>query len=462
MLNSLFLLDIDPNITIGALDLVLFPFYLAVIISIAIRFRNRHYPNNHPYRSYFLPALVFKLIGAIAISLIYVYYYEGGDTISYFFHGKVINSALQESFSKWANLMLSIPTKADGDYYEYTRQMWFYGKGATHIISAISGFISLFCFDTLLPTALIFAVISFTGIWALFRTFARLYPKLIGPISTATLFIPSVALWGSGIFKDTLILCSLGWMTYSVLQIMAFRNYSLNNLLVATLTLFITYKIKVYVIISFLPPILLWALLQRSRNISNKQFRTIAILIGMGIMAGALLIGLTVLEDVDSRYALDSISTTSETTRNWISYSTNLDGGSGYDLGTISPGIGGIISKFPQAVNVTLFRPYLWEARKVIVFLTSFESLALLLITFRLFQKVRLKKILQTIGNDNTIQFCVFFSLIFAFSVGISSYNFGALSRYKIPCIPFYLLAIILIYYRNAKPGERLLKPLGI
>jgi len=46
--------------------------------------------------------------------------------------------------------------------------------------------------------------------------------------------------------------------------------------------------------------------------------------------------------------------------------------------------------------------------------------------------------------------------------VGISSFNFGALSRYKIPCLPFYALALILIYYKNFPPQKKLMKILGI
>ena len=42
------------------------------------------------------------------------------------------------------------------------------------------------------------------------------------------------------------------------------------------------------------------------------------------------------------------------------------------------------------------------------------------------------------ISKDPNLVFCLVFSIIFAFAVGISSYNFGALSRYKIPCLPFY------------------------
>jgi hypothetical protein len=64
--------------------------------------------------------------------------------------------------------------------------------------------------------------------------------------------------------------------------------------------------------------------------------------------------------------------------------------------------------------------------------------------------------------NDPTIQFCFVFSLIFAFAVGISSYNFGALSRYKIPCLPFYAIALILIYYKNVPKGKKFFGILGI
>ena len=69
-----------------------------------------------------------------------------------------------------------------------------------------------------------------------------------------------------------------------------------------------------------------------------------------------------------------------------------------------------------------------------------------------------LKKIWATISRDPTIQFSLVFTLIFAFAVGISSYNFGTLTRYKIPCMPFYGAALILIYYDN-KPLKKKLLP---
>ncbi|NNF02533.1 MAG: hypothetical protein HKN22_07590 [Bacteroidia bacterium] len=40
--------------------------------------------------------------------------------------------------------------------------------------------------------------------------------------------------------------------------------------------------------------------------------------------------------------------------------------------------------------------------------------------------------------------FCIIFSLFFAFSVGLSTSNFGSLVRYKIPLLPFFVAALFI------------------
>lgn len=79
--------------------------------------------------------------------------------------------------------------------------------------------------------------------------------------------------------------------------------------------------------------------------------------------------------------------------------------------------------------------------------LSALESLAFVWITLYVLYKAR-GKIISTLKNPE-VAFCLIFSIVFAFSVGISTYNFGTLSRYKIPLIPFYLIGLGLIYYLN-------------
>ena len=101
----------------------------------------------------------------------------------------------------------------------------------------------------------------------------------------------------------------------------------------------------------------------------------------------------------------------------------------------------------PQAINVSLFRPYLWEVRNPLMLLSAMESLALLFFTLFALYKCRFN-LFRTI-SEPTILFCVLFSVSFAFAVGVSTFNFGTLTRYKIPLLPFYFFAVILMIYSN-------------
>jgi hypothetical protein len=48
--------------------------------------------------------------------------------------------------------------------------------------------------------------------------------------------------------------------------------------------------------------------------------------------------------------------------------------------------------------------------------------------------------------RDPLIMYSLCFSLVFALFIGASTLNFGTLVRYKIPCMPFYIISLFLIY----------------
>jgi len=87
----------------------------------------------------------------------------------------------------------------------------------------------------------------------------------------------------------------------------------------------------------------------------------------------------------------------------------------------------------PAAVNVSLFRPYLWEIKNLLMMISSLEAFVLLILT------------VYVIIKATTVLFCLLFALSYAFAVGVSTYNFGSLVRYKIPMMPFYSIAIFYI-----------------
>jgi hypothetical protein len=359
---------------------------------------------------------------------------------------------------KWVNLLFHIPSPHDGGYYNYISQIPWYVDPPSYAVISIVAFLSAFTLNTYLPTAVLFAFISFTGLWALFRTFASLYPRFTRPIAIAILFIPSVFVWGSGIFKDTICIFGLGWLTYGTFRFLVQRDFSASNIILSVLSFSLIARIKLYILLGFVPALLIWILFTYTQKISNRSARLLVKVFFVGTVAAAFLFFLQRFGDALGRYSIENVAATSNFTRGFIYLVSSQEEGAAYSLGDFDPTIAGMLSKFPLAVNVTLFRPYLWEARKIIVALSAIEAFLFLFLTLKILFQTGPVKVWKTISTDATIQFCLIFSIIFAFAVGISSYNFGTLSRYKIPCMPFYALALILIHYKNNPPKKKLLR----
>jgi hypothetical protein len=164
-------------------------------------------------------------------------------------------------------------------------------------------------------------------------------------------------------------------------------------------------------------------------------------------IAGLVLIGGRLQAELFGEYNVESVAFKSFVTRDYLYRISNEQDGSGYTLGDMDPTLFGMLEKAPAGVNVTLFRPYLWEARKPIVMISALESLLYFIFTIVAIVRNNPIRMVQRILADETLQFCLIFTLIFAFAVGISTSNFGSLVRYKIPCLPFYTAFLIILFY---------------
>jgi hypothetical protein len=171
------------------------------------------------------------------------------------------------------------------------------------------------------------------------------------------------------------------------------------------------------------------------------------------LLLGPFVIGIIILSgywailkvgESDERYALSKLPETARITAYDIGYWTGRGAGSTYSLGELDGTFGSMFSKAPQAINVALYRPYLWEVRNPLMLISALESFAILMFTvYVLFVQ---RHVFFKMMLDPNVIFCLVFCLTFAFAVGISTYNFGTLSRYRIPMLPFYVMALVLMF----------------
>lgn len=397
-----------------------------------------------------------KVTGAIALGLIYQYYYGGGDTIAYYAGAKAVTryilaepiSALQFLFSGGPEDLGYVQR-----YHRYWDYFFIFRSGAQEVpVIKIAGLLNFLGLNTYMGTAIWFAVLAYPGQWALFKVFHRHFPDATKQIAFACLFVPSVVFWGAGILKDTVTFSAVGWMVYAIDQLLQGKG-KIRNPLILVIAGSLTATIKGYILIAFIPAAVVWIANTLKQQLPSTFLRTIMtpLLLGVAAIAGSLLIGR--ISESLGRYSLDRLEGVATATQEWHTV-VSVDG-SGYSLGDISFTPAGLASKLPAAVNVTLFRPYLWEASGVVVILAALESLALLLLTIRLLFTAGFKGLQRGLSHP-FLQFALIFTVTLAFAAGLTSYNFGALMRYKIPLMPFYVGLLFMMGWLAKKEGNEM------
>jgi len=398
---------------------------------------------NHKY---FFPALTVKIVGALALGIIYQFYYHGGDTYNFHTLGSRV---IWETFSEdpMAALQLIFAPPDFPALYKYTSQVEFYRDPSSMVVVRIAALFDIITFSSYSGTAVIFAFLSFLGLWFFFLTFYDLFPHLKKRIAICTLFIPSVVFWGSGILKDTIVVAALGVLTYCVKRVFIDKKVSFAGIFVLIVAPIIIFSVKKYVLLCYLPAAFLWIYASNLKAIHSLVVRIMLVPLIVIITALSGYYAVQKIGENDPRYALDKIAQTAHITAYDIGFYSGKDAGSGYSLGELDGSFQSMIALFPQAVNVSLFRPYPWESKNPLMLLSSIEAMALLIFTVLLFA-IHPWRSLRSLSNP-TVAFCLVFSITFAFAVGVSTFNFGTLTRYRIPLLPFYLLALVILADRS-------------
>jgi hypothetical protein len=422
-------------------DLIVTPIFLMIIYAVA--FMIRPLVTDEVNRIYFLPSITIHLIGALALGFIYQFYYSGGDTYNFHTHGsRHIWTAFMESPESGFKLLFGDGVDQKG-IYKYSSRIPFYRDSSSFVIIRIAAFFDLFTFSSYSSTALLFAILSIVGSWMLYLVFYEEWPHLHRRLALACLFIPSVFFWGSGLLKDTITLAFLGMATFCIKKLFIKGRLKIGYILLAFLSLYIIYSVKKYILLCYLPAIFLWIFSVNLSKVNSKIFKIMMFPFVMIIAGGAGYFAIQQVAKDDPRYALSQIGHTAQITAYDIAFQTGRDAGSTYTLGDLNGSFSSMIRLAPQAINVSLFRPYLWEVRNPLMLMSALESVFLIL--FTIYVLYRCGALLPSILINPYVIFCLIFSITFSFAVGISTFNFGTLSRYKIPLLPFYCVGLILM-----------------
>ncbi|MEM9895854.1 MAG: hypothetical protein AAF789_05750 [Bacteroidota bacterium] len=420
----------------GLKDLFITPIYLVIFTVLA--YMIRPYVTNRLTRKYFMPALLLRFAGAIMLGVIYQFYYGfGGDTLNFFRQATIIYEAIWQDPSVGFQLLTASAGEYNPETFAASSRIYWYRSSTEYFLIKIIGFLSVFTLNTYTAIALFFAVFSFAGSWLMYKVFQERFPISTKYLSYAILFIPSCIFWGSGVLKDTISLGALGILVWGLNKVVYNRSLDLRALVLLLIAAWLIYSIKVYILLCFIPAAFIWWYFENTHAIKEPLFK--ALLIPLFLFV-AVICGYLLLESVagtSSKYSLDAIAERAYITSYDIRFYSGKNAGSGYYLGIQDGTWNSLIKLIPSAINVSLFRPYLWEIRNPLMVLSAIEAAIFLILSALLVLNLTTITLRKKLANP-LLRMCVIFSLTFAFAVGVSTYNFGSLSRYKIPLLPFY------------------------
>ncbi len=435
-------------------DLILFPVFVFLSSLFFRKMRNKY--DDPILRKYHRQGFWIKMLGCFAFSIFSVYL-SPGDSIG--LYQKEGNNIFHLILNNWDNLHIIFSKGKDFDQ-TLLKDPWNHGyfkSEANFMVTRFVTVLSFFTFGRYAAINVIFASIAFSGVWKLFLFFYEQYPHMHKKFAIGILYFPTLVFWSSGILKDTLCIASIGWVTYSVYEMLFHKRNFIRNMTILFVFGYLLAIIKVYILISYLPFFILFIILKNVQGIKNRLLKY---LLAPALIFGSMYGFTVVLNSYEKElggYAVDDLTKSIQHLNGAIS---SMDGNetadSNFDLGVEFDGsLQGLIKLAPIAIFTTFFRPFLWESHKMSSLLASLESLILLFFTVYVLFKSGLKTFFKLILTDPLIMYCFLFSLVFALFVGASTLNFGTLVRYKIPCLPFYTISLFLIFEKVKEKSFR-------
>lgn len=444
-------------------DFILPFFYVIVIIVIANIIKNKRIPKEPEYK-YFLPGLMAKIFGGIGVVIVYCFYYIGGDTVAYIESTTSLNNLImvKGDFSTYFSLISGHLTPENISRFDMTTG-WPQYRTDPQSFSVLR-FTSLLAFlgaHSFMTTTILVATVTFTGIWRLFLLFRENFQEIQKSIAIAILFMPSVFFWGSGILKDSYTICAAAWFIVSVYYIFLKRRKIGFHVIAMILSTYVLISLKPYIFFASAAGCTLMIAhyyLKEAKNIIIKY--TIMPALVLSVIFG----GIFMITKMGSSLGGDYSSVDAMLNKIAIMQQDLVKdyyGGNTFDIGRFEPTIPGVLTKAPAAMIAGVFRPFLWECRNPIMMISGIENTVILflflyviLLSVTAAFKIGLGYMWKTTFDNSLVIFSLVFSFSFAFFVGISTANFGALVRYKIPLIPFLMASLFIIIRKYNREKE--------
>ncbi len=419
--------------------------YVMVIGLWFARTKNRRIKAEPEYR-YYLWGFYAKVAGGMAFAVVYYFYYRGGDTIAYFYSAvPLVNLAKQDPAAYIHALFADNSMENSSRFFSEATGFpygYIYRDPLGYFMAKLISPLVLLGFKSYLVTTVLVVAVTYPSVWKLFQTLSRYYPSIRPRLAFAVLFVPSCIFWGSGIMKDSFTFAAACWFVHGIDNLLIRKVHPFGSLVGLFISGAIMVLLKPYILMTLLPACTLWAAYARVSRIRNTAMRLLALPVLFAILFFGLLVLVNNVGESFGKFsperALHTVVITQEDLKRG-QYGSNY-----FDIGTIQPTWSSILSKFPQATFAGMFRPQVVESRNVMMLVSGLENSFMLLLFLYILYRSRVVHFIALLRKNPLLQMCYVFAIGYAFMIGVTTPNFGALVRFKIPMVPLFVSALFI------------------
>lgn len=383
-------------------------------------------------KAYMLPALALKLLSGVLLGLLYHHYYREGDTLTFEKASHLLTNYAYQNPGAYARLILFNAFESEA-FKTSVPFSSFPGFSNSFYFIKLLSFLNLLTNSQYYINALYLSVFSFWGAATLAATLVKHLPKYKTAAVLAFLYFPSVVFWSSGVLKDAILFGSMCWVVAAAITLAESKKLPLAKWLMLPVMLYLFVRIKLFMAFLLLPLLILYVSvkLAAQKLPAVQSSRQIGVfLLGCGIL-GAF--GLYLVLQFNNAFFFQNLV---DTYQGMLALS---EGKPHITYANLQPSVASIAMHAPKGLFSAVYRPFLWEGDNLLYLLMSLENLFILALSI-----LAVISLLKNSIKNLLLLHLVFVLLVVLFGVviGLSTPNFGTLSRYRIAFLPFlvYLL----------------------
>ncbi|MCW8897572.1 MAG: hypothetical protein OQJ96_12215 [Flavobacteriales bacterium] len=373
-----------------------------------------------------------KIILSILITLIYTYYYSDravADIFKYFDDSKIMFDALKTNVLDYTQMVLGLDLNSAYFHEHYYSKMHYWNRvnnsnflSDTHVMIRFNAIVRLFSFGFYHVHNVFINFLSLIGLIAIFKVFSKLYIGKEKLLFLIVFLTPSLLFWGSGLLKEGLVIIALGMLLLHFFKLV--EKWSFISLFLIIFSCIIILFTKMILLIALIPGILGFLIHKKVKNIPLSYLYATVIVVATSLILYFI------------NHSLNPIDIIINKQQDFIYLVEKMDVRSAIYQPKFNH-LWDLLAYTPQALINVFLRPFLWESYSVFTLFSALENILIILFCVVLLF-FRTKKT----SFSALFYFSILFALVLAIVIGLTTPILGAIVRYKIFVLLFFLLAI--------------------